>query len=573
MNQTVDRRESKIGALVVDVVLLGLPFLGLLPMLAVQTRQTLSQNFSLGFPVVWLALLMLVIWTRRETTALRSRYWLSLVCLALSVLLGLAATGLFNVFFARISFGFCFLAWAFVRLGSQSIWRAMGMSLLIFGSMRIPSQINAILDSWKNYFVIKIASPMLDLFRHFHLYEAPDLKLQNHTFDLGELLNTPMSVQLMVLVSIIVSLIASRSFLTGLMTAISAAFWTMIAYFLFIMISAILSQNGIDVMQSSYHYGLAIGGLSVGTLILILVSDAFWNAVLQPIGVGGESAVFRSVAANIFNSMAGWPMANETLDEIPEVDRKPLRFFNPLATVVGLGLAFLAVPTGLAVLRNNLLFDQNELSRIPLDRRPDGNSFPQDFLVGQSLRTFRNGNIGKLPTESGGSALWVFTGAGVETRMTMVFPVPGWFDAKVFGLSTGMWGRSKFSMQKDSGDWPFSESVFGSENGNSAILWSSQIRTSGEAYSPTEEEFSLAMSGEAAPKSNVTFRIFDMISGPQEEKTNQSVIFSMAYQVQGEIKESDKQRHLSKYLEARQLVRQKMFGGNSSAANSQTTTP
>ncbi len=218
-----------------------------------------------------------------------------------------------------------------------------------------------------------------------------------------------------------------------------------------------------------------------------------------------------------------------------------------------------------------MLFDQNELSRIPMERRPDGNSFPQDFLVGQSLRTFRNGNIGKLPSESGGSALWVFTGAGVETRMTMVFPVPGWFDAKAFGLSSGMWGRSKFTMQKDSSDWPFSESVFKSENGNSAVLWSSQIRTSGEAYSPSEEEFSVAMSGETAPKSNWTLRIFDMISGPQEEKTNQTVLFSMAYQVQGEIKESEMQRHLSKYLEARQVVRQKMFGGSSSATDSQAS--
>ncbi len=286
MNQTVDRSESKIGAFLVDVVLLGLPLLGLLPMLAVQTRQTLSQNFSLGFPLIWLALLILVIWTPRATTTQTSRYWLSLACLALSVLLGLAATGLFNVFFARLSFGFCFLAWAFVRLGLQSIWRIMGMSLLIFGSMRIPSQINAVLDSWKSYFVIKIASPMLDLFRHFHLYEAPDLRLQNHTFDLGELLNIPMSVQMMVLVSILVSLIASRSLLISLMTAISTAFWTIIATFLFVMIAAILSQNGIDVLQSSYHYRLVVGGLIVGTLILILVSDAFWNAILQPIGAG-----------------------------------------------------------------------------------------------------------------------------------------------------------------------------------------------------------------------------------------------------------------------------------------------
>jgi hypothetical protein len=458
----------------------------MLPMLAVQTRQILSQNYSLGFPIAWLALLILVFRTKRSLTRESSRYWLSLTCILLAVALGLIATALVNGFFARLCFGFCFLAWAFVRLDSASIWRIIGMSLLIFASMKIPSQINGIMDSWKSFAVIKISSPMLDLFKHFHLYEAPDLKLQNHTFDLGELLNTPMSIQTMVLVSFIVGLIGRRSFVTNIVCALSAAFWTIIAYFLFVVITAIFSQNGTDIMQSHFHYRIVLGGLILFNVIMVVISDGFWNSILQPIGVGGESAVFRSGAANFFNRVVGWPKDNSAFDEVPIVADKPVGLFKPIAMVCGLVLALLGIPTGIAVFRNDLLLTQSELSQIPLERRPDVNTIPQDFIVGQTLRTFRNGSIGKLPTEVGGSTFWLFAGSGVETRMTMIFPVPGWFDSKAFGLSNGQWARNKYGLQKDSNGWPFSESVFGAENGLSAILWSSQIRVSGEVYAPTE---------------------------------------------------------------------------------------
>ncbi len=98
-------------------------------MLAVQTPQTLSQNFSLGFPVIWLALLILVIWTPRATTTQTSRYWLSLACLASSVLLGLAATGHLQCLFREIEL------WILLsRLG----FRAIGPAKYLANSGNVP---------------------------------------------------------------------------------------------------------------------------------------------------------------------------------------------------------------------------------------------------------------------------------------------------------------------------------------------------------------------------------------------------------------------------------------------------
>jgi uncharacterized membrane protein len=573
MNQSVERTASKLSSILFDVFLLGLPLFGMLPMLAVQTRQIVSQNFSLGFPIAWIALVILVFRTKRSLASSSSRYWLSLVCILLAVVLGLTATALFNSFFARLCFGFCFLAWAFVRLESASIWRILGMSLLIFASMKIPSQIGGLLDGWKNLVVIKIASPMLDLFKNFHLYEAPDLKLQNHTFDLADLLNTPMSVQMMVLVSIVVGLIGRRSFATNVVCALSAAFWTMIGYFIFVVIAVLLSQNGIDVMQSAFHYRMVLGGLILVNVIMVIISDGFWNSVLQPIGLGGESAVFRSGTANFFNRVVGWPEGNSELDDEFADAPKPIGLFKPVAIFVGLVLALLGIPTGLAVFRNDMLLTQGELTQIPLERRPDASTIQQDFIPRQTIRSFRTGGLGKFPSEVGGSSLWVFAGAGVETRITVVFPVPGWYDPKNFGLSNGDWARTKYGLQQDSSGWPFSESVFSSENGNSAILWSSQIRVSGDSYVPTEEEFAEKMSGESMAKAGSAIRIFDLMSGPREKQTNQTVICCMAYHVQGAIRETEKQRLLAKYLEARELVRQKMFGGGDVGQSQATPNP
>ncbi len=109
-------------------------------------------------------------------------------------------------------------------------------------------------------FVARLASPILDLFRVFHLYESPNLKLREHSFDVQELLLNPVSVQMMIVLSIIVSLLRRRGLMVGLMNCVSAGVWTLIGQLLFLVTIALFSQNAVDLTASRFNLNLCFAG-------------------------------------------------------------------------------------------------------------------------------------------------------------------------------------------------------------------------------------------------------------------------------------------------------------------------
>jgi hypothetical protein len=540
-----------------DLFALVLPFFGLLPLLLLQTQQLFTKQYGILFPIAWLALLGFVLSSKRSLAPAGQRTWLSLLFLGMAALAGIASVSLFSPWLAHLAFGCSFLGWGLVRLYPGSIARVFALSLLIFATLPLPGTLEAWTERLEAFSLTKVASPLLDLFKVYHLFEGSDLRLRDHTFPLAELLAHPISVQAMVLLSLILSIFWGRSFVAGLMSCLSAVLWASVGKLAFLIAAAVLSQNQIDVL-SPYRWGLTLSLVALGVILCILISDAFWNAFFQPIRVGEEATIFRSNSANFFNRLVDWPA---TMVEGWEAEAET-QWSAPLWAAIPVGslLLLLAIPTTLAIARNDLLLNRTNYVTVARERLPVAESIPDDFLLGQTLRSYRAPS--GLTSNTGGRWFWNFSGTGIGTQITTFFPVRGWQDASLLMQSPTGWENQATSLREDASGWPYSETSLKSKDGISALVWSAQVHLAdGKYYLPTEEELANAQTLATNTTSRSFFRILDLINPKQETLRPQCIVVSMAYRVEGDLREAEKSRMLAKFFEARKLLADRLTGG------------
>jgi hypothetical protein len=540
-----------------DLFALVLPFFGLLPLLLLQVQQLISKQFGMLFPVAWLALLGFVLASKRSIAPQGPRTWLSVVFLGMAALSAIASVSLFSPWLAQLAFGFCFLGWGLIRLYPGSIARVFALSSLIFATLPLPGTLEAWTERLEAFSLTKVASPLLDMFKVYHLFEGSDLRLRDHTFPLAELLSHPISVQAMVLLSLILAIFWRRSLVAGLLSGLSAILWAWVGKLAFLMAAAVLSQNQVDIL-SPYRWGMTLSLVALGVIVCILISDAFWNAFFQPIRVGEEATIFRSTSANLFNRLVDWPATMvEGWEAEPET-----QWSVPLWAAIPVGglLLLLAIPTTLAIARNDLLLNRTNYVSVTRERLPVAESIPDDFLLGQTLRSYRAPS--GLTSNTGGRWFWNFSGTGIGTQITTFFPVRGWQDASLLMQSPTGWENQATTLRNDASGWPYSETSLKGKEGISAIVWSAQIHLAdGKYYLPTEEELNSVQSLANNPPSRSFFRIVDLINPKQETLRPQCFVVSMAYRVEGELRDAEKSRMLAKFFEARQLLADRFTAG------------
>jgi hypothetical protein len=541
-----------------------MPLIGLLPWLTIETQRLVRTPYSLLFPLGWFILAGLVLFSKRSVTPSRRRSNLALVFLFLALITAFIAVGKFRPALAQAAFAFCFVAWGLVRLHPDRETRTLGLSTLLLATIPLPGGLFRWTESAGLGFVSALAEPVLDLFRIFHLYESPQLKLRDHSFNLRELLNNPISVQAIILLSIASNLLLRRSLAVGLMNVVSAVVWTIVGQLLLILTTASFSQNGSDITTNPTTHNLVLLGIGVFVVAMLLISDSFWNAVLSPIRIGEDTTAFRSTSAGLFNRLMSWPGSPEPEDEDLNVDlteekaegRAPVGPALPIGCLIGL----LFIPSAMAAMKNKLIFGGSGSILVRQSQFPEMSTIGEDFILGQSLRRFRGANPSDISGEFGGNWTWQFVGTGGNaTEIRYRFPVTGWSDAYAFEAGRLEWKRESITLVQDNSGWPAVESILRKQSGAIAYLWSSQFQLSGEPYTPTMEEVG---TGEGdAPKAGglFSFPIFGLMNPSQNTVKKWTAQVNMVYEGLGEIRQAEHDRMLAKYFESRELFRQRMI--------------
>jgi len=401
----------------------------------------------------------------------------------------------------------------------------------------------------------------LDVFNVYHLYHSPYLALKDHHFEIAQLLGNFFSTQSMVAIALIVSLIWKRPFMTVLLNILSAVVWTVLGKILYLFITAVFSFNGINILDSFWG-SLVILGIFLVFFLMLLASDAFWNAVLSPIRSGDEG-VFRSSTADLFNRIAVWPGKMEFQDRTgrlakpakiaPSLNAQPL-----IAIVFGLLMALLTVPSGLAIVKNDLLLNRAKYLVISTERIPDGKSLPDDFVPKQRQRQFRMLASSGMSGGTAKTLLWNYGGSGVDTLFLLRFPIRGWAPEE--STSFPGWKSIESKMVNDSSNWPWSESIFEGENGSFGLLLTSQLHTKGDPYIPTADELAAANTSDEKPIRLFTPMILEMLNPKQEVLKPQAFSIQMRFQSETSFRPAEKQQLVEKFKEARTIFANKLTG-------------
>ena len=246
-----------------DVSVLALPLAGLMPLLLLQLMHLWSKSETFLLPFCWLALAAFAFYQRKSITNARWRVLSSYIVLAFALVTGIASVVYFSPWAANLTLAFIFIGWSLVRLTHVSLTRILALSTLLLLSMSLPAAIESRIVSWTNSLVVRACSSVLDLINVFHLYQSPYLAMKEHHFQIAELLGNVFSLQSLVAIAILASLVWERTFLTTLMNVLSALAWALLGKIVFLFITAVFSFNGINITESILG-SLILGHISLG---------------------------------------------------------------------------------------------------------------------------------------------------------------------------------------------------------------------------------------------------------------------------------------------------------------------
>ncbi len=546
-----------------DIATLALPIIGLAPMLVLYAMEIWSKPATALMPLCWLALAMLAYYERKSMSQTRWRVLLSYFFLAIAAAVGVASIVFFSPWAANIALAFVFVGWALVRIGPASFPRILALSLLILVCSTLPFGFEAKVTGWTNSLVVRSCSAVLDVFNVYHLYHSPYLALRDHHFEIAELLGNVFSVQSMVAIALVVSVVWRRPFITTSLTVLSALVWTVLGKIFYLFITAVFSSNGINILE--FFWGsLILWGLFFLFFLILLASDAFWNAMLSPIQAGDEG-VYRSATADFFNRFVVWPGKMEFQARAGRT-AKPARMApslnaQPIVGIAfGLLMALLCVPAGLAIVKNDLLLNRANYLSIPDERIPDAKSLPEDFIPKQRQRQFR---VLASSGMSGGTAktlLWNYGGSGVDTLFLLRYPVRGWMPEE--SSSFQGWKPVESKLASDGSNWPWSESIFQGESGSSGLLLTSQLHTKGDPYVPTEEELASANTSEKPKDRLFAPIIIEMLNPKQSILKPQTFSIQMRFQSETMMRPVEKEQLVEKFKEARTIFANRLIGSS-----------
>ncbi len=567
MTELRTEQSSHIKRLVFDTFALAMPIVGLSPMLLLQVIQLWEKPYAKYLPAAWIFLALLVAFSPKGVTPSRWRTFLGGVSLVVALIIGGAAVAYFSPSIANLSMAFVFLGWALVRLASTSIYRVIGFSMLIFISLPLPFGLDDRLSRFTDEKTMELCSPVLDVFNIYHLYRSPVLSLKDHNFDVYELLANSLSVQLMIGLAILLSLIGKRPLVTAMFSILSACVWTLLGRIIFLFLAANFSFYEIDISRG-YLNTMVVGVTLTIVMLLIVMSEAFWNAVFKPIRVGDENAEYRSTAGNLFNRCVVWPnkfvldefdVQSSALEEAKQSTAIP----SLLAIPIGLAMFGLLVPATLAILRNDLILNRANYFAVDLQQIPDASTLPEDFFMKQRQRQFVSNANQSVSNNQARSCIWNYSGSGIQTSLLLKFPVRGWLDSRF--LLGPEWEAQKTKLSNDGSNWPFSETTAEREGGLSTLILSSQMHTDGKPYSPNEDELKTAGNSVTVSNRWTNWRILDLLSPKQETLKPQTVCVQMRYQSESAIKESEAKILVERFLEARKILTDRFLGKKESA--------
>ncbi len=546
-----------------DIAALVLPLVGLSPLLILQAMDVWSKPESVLLPFCWLVLLAFAYYERKSMSQIRWRVLLGYFFLATALGVGIASVLYFSPWLANLALAFVFIGWALVRFVNSSFTRILALSMLILVSLALPMGLEETFNAKTNSLVVRLCSSVLDLFGIFHLYSLPYLALKDDYFEIAELLGNFFSIRTMVAIAIIVSLSWQRSFITTALNILSAVGWTVIGKIIFLYTAAAFSNGGINITESVLGT-LILVVLFFLFLFLLLTTDGFWNAIFSPIRAGDEG-LYRSGTADFFNILAVWPGKIEFQDRASR-SAKPAKIPNTLvvqpliAVSIGLLIALLAIPTSLVVARNDLILNRANYLSISPDRVPDGKLLADDFLPKQRQRQFRILTSSGISGGSAKSLFWSYGGSGVDTLLSLRFPVRGWNPDQTSFFRD--WKMVESKLSNDETKWPWLETEFEGQNGSSGLLLTAQLHTKGDPYVPTADEMANtdANATKKALGRMLDPRLFEMLNPKQEVLKPQTFFIQMRFQSETTIRPNERQLLVEKFKEARKIFANKLLG-------------
>lgn len=531
-----------------DVFLLGLPLVGLAPLLAVHGVQLWWRPSFQFFPMAIFCLAIGMLLAEKGVCRERVRRMFAALFASVGFAMAVYSAWIFSPSIACSAIALLWMAWGLVRLQFDSWARSICWGLLVATLVPFPMNLDTRIESGLNGMGASWTSRVLDLFQSYHLLQSPYLAVEKRAINYFEFLDTAFSFRALFAFVLVLIIAKRRSFLSGVLSLATGILVTFVGKVVLLTLAIYMVNSGV-VWNEGWLWTLLHWGIAFLAIVMASNFESMWGALLAPIKVAGDVvSIDRTRSADIYNRLVYWPgkiakrRSRDTREAAPsnESDYSSAGA-SPSLVLMGVSVAIvlLAAPLAMAVVKQKLLVSSSSRIDLPSDRSPDSKLFPSKTFPGLLLNQYQS-NAGSSALGNLSVHLWNFTGIDAEAQIVLVYPVDGWKSEWSLGVENG-WRLTNQNDDSLQSPWPIVEKRFAYETetaGKTSLLFSSQFTLDGKPYLPSAEE--LTVRPEAATGNRwLEPRLINFLKTPAQDKTASSFVVQMQFISNSEFRDED----------------------------------
>ncbi|MCY2975770.1 MAG: hypothetical protein NTW52_14005 [Planctomycetota bacterium] len=557
-----------------DLFLLGLPLVGLAPLLAVHGVQLWWRPSFQFFPMAILCLLLGMLLAEKGVCCDRVRRIFAALFASFGFAMTIYSAWIFSPSIACFAIASLWVAWGLVRLQFDSWARSICWGLLVATLVPLPMNLDSRIEAGLNGLVAASTSRVLDLFQSYHLLQSPYLAVEKRAINYFEFLDTAFSFRAVLAFVLVLIIAKRRSFLSGALSLATGILVTFVGKVVLLALAVYMVNSGV-VWNEGWLWTLLNWGIAFLSIVMVSNLESMWGALLGPIKVAGDVvSIDRTRSADIYNRLVYWPgkIAKRRSRETREAAIGNESIYSsagasPSIILMGVSviIVLLAAPLAMAVVKQKLLVSSSSRIDLPSDRLPDSKLFPSKTFPGLLLNQYQS-NAGSSALGNLSVHLWNFTGIDAEAQIVLVYPVDGWKSEWSLGVENG-WSFSNQNEDSLQSPWPFVEKRLAYDSeiaAKTSLFFSSQFTLDGKPYLPSAEE--LTLRPETATGNRwLEPRLINFLRTPVQDKTASSFVVQMQFISISELRDEDIVNLRTIFESVRQAVLLRVGGAGDAA--------
>ena len=194
-----DDRLSQSQGLTWDVILLGIPLVGLAPLLLLHGSQLWDHPSFRCYPLVLLYLVVGLLVAEKGVAVSRLRQAFASILALLGFATAVYAAWIFAPRTACVAMIILIVAWGQMRLVHDSLFRIVAWGTLLIVLIPLPRNLDGQMEDRMNGLVGQVTSRILDLVQIYHLLQPPYLAVEKQTLHYFEFLTNAFSARAILL--------------------------------------------------------------------------------------------------------------------------------------------------------------------------------------------------------------------------------------------------------------------------------------------------------------------------------------------------------------------------------------